>query len=142
MIDKKIRIGTTGGESDDASLVSLASRIAASRDKGSSIIVTNPLAYQGGDYDSTDGDVNGDYDSEKTKSNATIMKLLPSSCRQGVLCRVSTRLSNGGVAEISDDVVVLLGSTLGGTGVFSGADGTWFERVCAHLALATESSSR
>ena len=124
----QLRIGTTGGESDDTNLVAIASKIAAAKNDGSSTIIT-------------DGDVVGNDDDNV--QNSTIMQLLPSVCRQGILCRVSTVLPGGeGATGKTSKVVVLLGSTLGGTGVFSGADGAWFERVCAHVALGTESSRR
>lgn len=69
-----------------------------------------------------------------------IMQLLPSSCRQGILCWVSP-LHGGGVSGGNGEVAVLLGSTLSGAGVFSGMDGAWFERVCANLALAAAGDS-
>lgn len=41
---------------------------------------------------------------------------------------------------VGGDVVVVLGSTLGGSGVFSGMDGAWFERVCLQLAFGADAA--
>lgn len=114
-------MGDAGGESDDATVVAGAFKSAtaaaaareaetAEQDRGGSpsAIIVN--------------------DNDKDGHSEALMRLLPSACRQGVLCKVPSPLSGG-------DVVVLLGSTLTGTGVFSGLDGKWFERVCAFLAL-------
>lgn len=63
--------------------------------------------------------------------DGSIMSLLPSICQQGLVCRTPSPLGeavSGGAVT-----TVLLGSTLRGTGVFSGQDAAWFERVCAHL---------
>lgn len=75
-----------------------------------------------------------------------MMRMLPSTCLQGIFCRISTRLGGRDDGVDGGNVVVLLGSTLRGSGVFSGMDGGWFERVCAHIALgnadATAGSER
>lgn len=67
------------------------------------------------------------------------MQLLPAACRQAVLCRVSPAPGGdgggGGGGAVGGDVVVVLGSTLAGSGVFSGMDGAWFERVCLQIAF-------
>lgn len=116
---KTCRVGDTGGESDDTGVVAAAFEQAASAKQGdgspSAIVVTK----RNGDHSDDEG------------GNEALMQMLPSSCRQGVLCRVPSP-PGGGDAR---DVVVLLGSTLAGAGVFSGMDGAWFERVCACLAL-------
>lgn len=127
-------MGDTGGESDDPSVVAVAfaQATAAAADEETATgqagqgegspppIVVKRRSSDGGD----DGDASG--------SNEALMRLLPSACRQGVLCRVSVPPRDGRGGQ---DIAVLLGSTLAGTGVFSGLDGAWFGRVCAYLGL-------
>lgn len=121
------RVGTSGGESDDAKLLAVATATAAKQDITSSVTVTRGI-------DNSD-------EQPLAEDENSIMDLLPAACRQGILCRVST-LAGGveggerggeGAGQESTTAVVLLGSTLRGTGVFSGRDAGWFERVCAHL---------
>lgn len=131
-------MGDTGGESDDASAVAAAFEQAASRAAATAATLGGAAAgTRKGDDGSpsaitvkrgSGGDPNDDGAED---GNEALMKMLPSSCRQGVLCRVP-RPTGGGDAR---DMVVLLGSTLAGAGVFSGMDGAWFERVCACLSL-------
>lgn len=116
------RAGSTGGESEDASSLAAAYKRAAEEDQGSSVIITRTGEGEG------KGEGGGGGDQIDTATEDTIMRLLPSACRQGILYRVSP--VPGGI-----DMVVLLGSTVGGAGVFSGMDGAWFDRVCAHLAV-------
>lgn len=133
--NKPRRVGDTGGESDDPSTVAAAFQQATSRQgdaaaaAASAIIITRKRS---GDSSSDNGEREEDGDKGNgNDGDALLMRLLPSSCRQGVLCRVA----RPGGRESKGDMVVLLGSTLAGSGVFSGMDGAWFERVCACLAL-------
>lgn len=107
-------MGSTGGEENDASSLATAYKRAAEEDQGSSVVIRRTSEGGGDPID--------------TATENTVMSLLPSACRQGILFRVSP--VPGGI-----DMVVLLGSTVGGVGVFSGMDGGWFERVCAYLAV-------
>lgn len=120
-------MGATAGESDNAEVLALAFKRTSgtNEEQGSATIVTKTASFEDNN------------DAESLSANNTddaIMQLLPSACQQGILCRVRP-LTGQGDGAIRGDVVVFLGSTLRGAGVFSGMDGAWFERVCAHLAL-------
>ncbi len=132
------RVGDTGGESDDPSVVAAAFAQAAAAAAGQETATGQGGQDEGspppivvkrrGSDDGDDGNAGG--------SNEALMRLLPSACRQGVLCRVSVPLRDGGGGGVGgEDIAVLLGSTLAGAGVFSGLDGAWFGRVCAYLSL-------
>lgn len=110
-------MGDTGGESDDASTVAAAFKWATSAASKAAETVEQGR-----------GPPSAVIVNDKDGDSEALMRLLPSTCRQGVMCKVPSPVSGGGV-------VVLLGSTLTGVGVFSGLDGDWFERVCAFLAL-------
>lgn len=115
MEQTKCRVGSTEGEeSNDASSLATAYKRAAEEDQGSSVIITRTSK--------------GGSDPIDTANEDTVMSLLPSACRQGILFRVSP--VPGGI-----NMAILLGSTVGGVGVFSGMDGGWFERVCVHLVV-------
>lgn len=129
-------MGDTGGESDDTSAVAAAFERAASM--AATAKPEGAAAGSQGDGSSSpaiivkkgNGDSNHDDRDEHSDSEA-LMHMLPSSCRQGVLCMVPAPPGGGDGSRM----VVLLGSTLAGAGVFLGMDGAWFERVCACLAL-------
>eukprot|EP00903_Cladosiphon_okamuranus_P008720 g8352.t1 len=127
------RVGDAGGASDDPGAVTAAFKQAASRasaqgkDAAASAII---VRKRSGDSNPN----NGEEAANDGGNDDALMRLLPPSCRQGVLCRVSSPPPGGGDAR---GMVVLLGSTLAGSGVFSGMDGAWFERVCACLALGS-----
>lgn len=120
-------MGATGGESDAGVTVAAAFKQATAAAAAAAATKTgeqgkgSPSAVVFKRRDSGD-------------DNDALMQLLPSACRQGVLCKVSCPSSGRG--DGGGDSVVLLGSTLAGESVLSGMDGAWFERVCAFLALA------
>eukprot|EP00752_Nemacystus_decipiens_P006524 g5875.t1 len=127
------RVGDTGGESDDRGVVAAAFEQAASR-----AAATTGAAAAGAQAEDAPPSAiivkKRGSDSDNRQGEDALMRLLPSSCRQGVLCRFPAPTPGGGDAR---DMVVLLGSTLAGSGVFSGMDGAWFERVCACLSLGS-----
>ena len=135
------RVGDAGAKADDASAVAAAFEQAAARAAAAAAAgatATPPPGAQGEDAPPSaiivkrrsGGSNTGEGDDSGSEA---LMQLLPPSCRQGVLCRVPSPPGGGG--SDARDMVVLLGSTLAGSGVFSGMDGAWFERVCACLAL-------
>lgn len=136
------RVGVSGGESDDPSLLAMASARAASIAPGGSsknssqegngdapspLTVTVARGENGsGNKDVTDDD------------NDSIMSLLPDVCRQGILCSVEGVGGKRGRSDSGVVSTVLLGSSLAGTGVFSARDTAWYQRVCVYLALSKD----
>lgn len=119
------RVGTTGGESD------AAASIAAAFERGTAAATTTGEQDQG----STSAIIAKESGRSNDGDNVTItlMRLLPSECLQGILCKIPSPPGGGGG---QGDLVVLLGSTQRGSGAFAGMDRGWFERVCALLSLA------
>ncbi|CAM9898566.1 unnamed protein product, partial [Choristocarpus tenellus] len=105
------RVGFSGGESNDPELLTLA-LAKAKEGKGKPVVLKRAQGSGGGEAERrVEGDSNLD---------EPVMRLLPSACRQGVAC-VMGETDSGLTA-------VLLGSTLGGVGVFSSRDLDWFTK--------------
>ncbi|CAM9187215.1 unnamed protein product [Ectocarpus sp. 6 AP-2014] len=121
------RVGATGGESDASDTVAAAFK------QATAAAAAAAAAAQAGEQETGSPSAAVVKRSANGDDNDALMQLLPSACRQGVLCRVSCPSSGRG--DGGGDLMVLLGSTLAGATVLSGMDGAWFERVCAFLAL-------
>ncbi|CAM9652363.1 unnamed protein product [Scytosiphon promiscuus] len=119
------RVGATGGESDSATSIAAAFERATAAATSAATSAEQGRGSPSAIIVKEDGRGNGVNDAD-----IAVMRLLPSDCRQGVLCKIPSPPGGG-----EGDLVVLLGSTSRGSGAFAGMDRGWFERVCALIAL-------